>query len=195
MTTINGCRMRHASLGQGGTGPTAGYLLHSLLGRRQTIHQARPSSVYQFFQRARRVTPPSDAAATLRVRRLCLRPRRSSFAVAGNHAAAAAQSFLRVRPPLIGLHTDRPSTSAFVDASICLGYLQRMIRITARVKRQFVLESSQSVQSKLLDSPFKFQKTRGRYQNKIELGCSAFQSAIASESASARPIPFPTHSS
>ena len=133
-----------------------GYLLHSLLGH-QAIHQARPFSVYQFFQRAR-VTPPSDAAT---VRRLCLRPRRSLWRETTRRRPSP--SFACGYRLLDCTLTDRPSTS--VDASIRLGHLQRMIRITAGIKRQFVLDllfeedTLHACYQNFLDSSFKF-KTR-----------------------------------
>ena len=168
MTTINGCFMRHASLGQGGTRPRATCcILFSAIKPSIKLDPSLFTNFSNAHESRRHLTPPP-----LSVRRLCLRPRRSSFAVAaGNHAAAAAKSFLRVRLPLIGLHTDRPSTSErrCVDSPRVFTTNDKD-HCKGQNAMKFVLESLQSVQSKLLDSPFKFQKTRGRYQNKIELG-------------------------
>ena len=110
-----------------------GYLLHSFCAAIKRSIKLDPSLFTNFsnaHESRRHLTPPLSVRPSL----MPPPPPPSFVVAAGNHAAAAAKSFLHVRLPLIGLHTDRPSTNGSVDASIRLGYLQRMIRIIARVK-------------------------------------------------------------
>ena len=142
MTTINGCFMRHASLGQGGTRPRATCcILFSAIKPSIKLDPSLFTNFSNAHESRRHLTPPP-----LSVRRLCLRPRRSWWR-RETARRRPSPSFACGYRLLDCALTDRARAS--VDASIRLGYLQRMIRITARVKRQFVLESLQSVQSKL----------------------------------------------
>ena len=99
MTTINGCFMRHASLGQGGTRPRATCcILFSAIKPSIKLDPSLFTNFSNAHESRRHLTPPLSVAYASA----------PSFTVAGNHAAAA-KSFLRVRLPLIGLHTDRPT--------------------------------------------------------------------------------------
>ena len=167
MTTINGCLMNASRLVRSRWHEAHGYLLHSFPAAIKRSIKLDPSLFTNFsnaHESRRHLTPPLSVRPSL----MPPPPPPSFMVAAGNHAAAA-KSFLRVRLPLIGLHTDRPTEHErerrCVDASIRLGDLQRMIRITAGIKRQFVLDllfeedTLHACYQNFLDSSFKF-KTR-----------------------------------